>query len=94
MTCLVGPRPLHLNTKISIHQIKKRFNVKPGLTGLAQIQIHMKYHGLNNFKIDIWYVENHNLLLDLKDHNKNIIIIIKSIGKKEIKDKNKFDGTN
>ena len=92
---LVGPRPLHFEYKdIYTSDQKKRFNVKPGLTGLAQIQNSYEISWSEQFKIDIWYVENHNLLLDLKIIIKTLFIIIKSIGKKEIKDKNKFDGTN
>ena len=63
----IGPRPLlveYLNF-YNATQIK-RHNVKPGFSGWAQI------NGRNNttwdkrFKLDIWYVKNQSLIIDLK----------------------------
>ena len=92
---IVGPRPLHYEYKeiYSSEQIK-RFNVKPGLTGLAQIQNSYEMSWSEQFKIDVWYTNNHNIFLDLKIIIKTLLIIIKSIKKREIRDKEKFDGTN
>ncbi len=64
---LVGPRPLLLQyVPLYNARQKLRLNVKPGLTGWAQI------HGRNNltwhekFELDVWYVENQNFWLDLR----------------------------
>ena len=46
------------------------------------------------FKIDVWYVENHNFFLDIKIIIKTLFVIMKSTSKKEIKDKKKFNGSN
>jgi sugar transferase EpsL len=64
---LVGPRPLLMEylPRYSARQAR-RHEVRPGLTGWAQI------HGRNNdtweqrFENDLWYVENRNLALDIK----------------------------
>jgi len=64
---LVGPRPL-LMKYLSLYTSEqmRRHDVKPGITGWSQI------HGRNDiswdekFKYDLWYVNNHNLLLDMK----------------------------
>jgi len=64
---LVGPRPflmeyLPLYTKEQM----VRHNVKPGITGWAQINGRNALTWEEKFKMDVWYAENHNLLLDLK----------------------------
>lgn len=64
---LVGPRPLlpeylKYYTKFQ----NKRHNVKPGLTGYAQIKGRNKLKWSEKFKLDVYYVENQNLLFDLK----------------------------
>jgi lipopolysaccharide/colanic/teichoic acid biosynthesis glycosyltransferase len=64
---LVGPRPLlpQYLPRYTAFQ-RRRHEVRPGITGWAQI------HGRNNltweakFKYDVWYVENRNFWLDLK----------------------------
>ena len=68
--------------------------MRPGLTGLAQIQNSYEMSWSDQFKIDVWYADNHNIFLDLKIIIKTLFIIIKSIKKNEIRDKEKFDGTN
>ena len=64
---LVGPRPLLLRyLSYFSQQERKRFDVRPGITGWAQI------HGRNNLPwderlaLDVWYVDHYSLLLDLK----------------------------
>mgnify|MGYP003985808583 CR=1 FL=1 len=92
---IVGPRPLHYEYKdIYSTEQNRRFDVKPGLTGLAQIQNSYEMTWAEQFIIDVWYVDNHNLFLDLKIIIKTVFVIIKSTGKKEHKDKNKFNGSN
>ncbi len=63
---LVGPRPLlveYLNL-YSPEQFK-RHNVLPGITGWAQINGRNAISWEQKFKLDIWYVNNHNLKLDI-----------------------------
>ena len=63
----VGPRPLlveylHLYNKRQI----KRHDVIPGLTGWAQINGRNNISWQEKFELDIWYVENWSLSLDIK----------------------------
>ena len=64
---IVGPRPL-LAEYLDLYSDtqKKRHDVKPGITGLAQIKGRNKLKWKERFEIDVWYVENQNFLLDLK----------------------------
>lgn len=64
---LVGPRPLLMEyLERYTPEQARRHEVKPGITGWAQI------HGRNNlswderFKLDVWYVDNWSLWLDVK----------------------------
>jgi lipopolysaccharide/colanic/teichoic acid biosynthesis glycosyltransferase len=76
---LIGPRPLLVEylSHYSLEQ-KKRHNVKPGITGWAQI------HGRNNlpfserFIFDVWYVENISFKLDILIFFKTLIKIFRS----------------
>lgn len=64
---LVGPRPLlmeylgHYST-----EQRKRHDVKPGLTGWAQINGRNQLSWEEKFKLDVWYVNHCSLWLDLK----------------------------
>lgn len=64
---LVGPRPL-LMEYLSLYSEEqmKRHNVRPGITGWAQVNGRNAIAWEEKFKLDIWYVENHSLLLDIK----------------------------
>ena len=64
---IVGPRPL-LAEYLDLYSDtqKKRHDVKPGITSLAQIKGRNKLKWKERFEIDVWYVENQNFLLDLK----------------------------
>jgi lipopolysaccharide/colanic/teichoic acid biosynthesis glycosyltransferase len=64
---LVGPRPLlpEYLPLYNSHQ-KLRHNVKPGITGWAQIKGRNAISWNEKFELDIWYVKNQSLFLDLK----------------------------
>lgn len=64
---LVGPRPLLLEyVPLYSKEQAKRLIVKPGITGWAQINGRNSLSWEEKFKLDVWYVENWNLFLDLK----------------------------
>jgi lipopolysaccharide/colanic/teichoic acid biosynthesis glycosyltransferase len=93
---LVGPRPL-LMEYISLYSAiqQKRHNVKPGVTGWAQV------HGRNNqswverFELDNYYVEHLSFMLDLKIIFLTIFKVIKmeGIGEGNGTTKEKFTGS-
>jgi len=64
---LVGPRPLLVDyLPIYNERQKRRHEVKPGLTGWAQINGRNAITWEQKFEHDIWYVENRSFWLDLK----------------------------
>lgn len=64
---LVGPRPLlmHYLPLYSKEQLR-RHNVRPGITGWAQVNGRNAISWDEKFSLDIWYVENRTLWLDIK----------------------------
>lgn len=64
---LVGPRPL-LVDYLPLYSIEqaKRHNVRPGITGWAQINGRNAISWEDKFKLDVWYVNNRSLWLDFK----------------------------
>ena len=64
---LVGPRPLLVDylQYYNDEQIK-RHNVLPGLTGWAQVNGRNSITWKEKFKLDLWYVNNYSLKLDIK----------------------------
>jgi undecaprenyl phosphate N,N'-diacetylbacillosamine 1-phosphate transferase len=64
---LVGPRPL-LEKYIPLYSAKqfRRHEVKPGITGWAQINGRNSISWEQKFELDVWYVDNLSFLLDLK----------------------------
>ena len=71
---LVGPRPLLVKylDRYDDNQLR-RLEVKPGLTGLAQVNGRNSISWEKKFEYDVWYIDNRSLKLDLK-------IIFKTIG--------------
>ncbi|WP_304503123.1 sugar transferase [Agarivorans sp. Alg241-V36] len=63
----VGPRPLLMEyLPLYSSEQAKRHNVKPGITGWAQINGRNALSWQQKFELDVWYVENRSLLLDIK----------------------------
>lgn len=64
---LVGPRPLLMEylDRYTPEQIR-RHEVKPGLTGWAQIHGRNEIAWEEKFKLDVWYVEHRSFWLDVK----------------------------
>ena len=78
---LIGPRPL-LPEYLSLYseEQKKRHNVKPGITGWAQINGRNAISWEKKFEYDVWYVENISFFLDLKIFLKTFVKVFKSEG--------------
>ena len=64
---LVGPRPLLLEY-LPLYSTKqaRRHEVKPGITGWAQINGRNKITWSEKFNLDVWYVDNQSIWLDIK----------------------------
>ncbi|GEQ04221.1 sugar transferase [Staphylococcus gallinarum] len=63
---LVGPRPLLMEyLPLYNEEQKKRHQVKPGITGWAQINGRNAITWEQKFKLDVWYVENQSFKLDM-----------------------------
>ena len=78
----IGPRPI-VKSEIKKYgkNFKKAFSVKPGISGLWQVSGRNKLSYKKRIKLDIFYAENMNLLLDIKIFIKTIIIIVFPFGK-------------
>lgn len=64
---LVGPRPL-LMEYLPLYNLRqnKRHDVRPGITGWAQVNGRNSIGWAEKFELDVWYVENTSFILDLK----------------------------
>ena len=63
----VGPRPLLIEyLPLYNEKQKKRHDVKPGITGWAQVNGRNAISWEQKFDYDIWYVENQSFWLDMK----------------------------
>lgn len=92
---LVGPRPL-LEEYLELYDEEqiRRHDVKPGITGWAQINGRNNIEWEERFKLDLWYVEKNSFLLDCKII---FLTVYKVILRKDISYKNsatmkKFSG--
>ena len=64
---IVGPRPLLIEyLPLYSKEQSRRHNVRPGITGWAQVNGRNTITWDKKFSLDTWYVDNHSLVLDLK----------------------------
>jgi len=78
---LVGPRPL-LERYLPLYneQQMRRHDVKPGLTGWAQINGRNQQSWDQRFALDLWYVDHWSLWLDLKIIMKTVFKVLQRSG--------------
>ena len=92
---LIGPRPL-LPEYLPLYnqEQKKRHNVKPGITGWAQVNGRNAITWERKFELDVWYVENISFLLDVKILLLTIMKVFKSedINSENLATTEKFTG--
>jgi lipopolysaccharide/colanic/teichoic acid biosynthesis glycosyltransferase len=64
---LVGPRPLLMEyLPLYSEEQYRRHEVRPGITGWAQVNGRNGISWEEKFELDVWYVENQSFLLDMK----------------------------
>ncbi|EOG3621187.1 MULTISPECIES: sugar transferase [Pseudomonas] len=64
---LVGPRPLLMEYLPLYNQEQyRRHDVRPGVTGWAQINGRNALSWEDKFRLDVWYVDNRSIVLDFK----------------------------
>lgn len=78
---LVGPRPLLMEyLPLYSSEQAKRHDVKPGITGWAQVNGRNAITWEEKFKLDVWYVNNQSFLIDMKILFLTLIKVFKSEG--------------
>ncbi len=64
---LIGPRPLLVEyLPLYSEEQQRRHNVRPGITGWAQVNGRNAVDWKKKFEMDVWYVDHGSFLLDLK----------------------------
>lgn len=90
---LIGPRPL-LKRYLELYtpEQARRHEVRPGMTGWAQVNGRNNISWIEKFKLDVWYVDHCSLWLDIKI----VFMTIKNVfaGKDVSVVSGSFDGTN
>lgn len=78
---LVGPRPLLMQYlgRYTPEQAR-RHEVRPGITGLAQTEGRNALNWEDRFKLDVWYVDNRSLWLDIRIIFKTFMAVLKREG--------------
>lgn len=78
---IVGPRPLHMKYNERYNYVqKKRLDVRPGLTGYAQVHGRNAISWEEKFDKDVFYVDNLSFRLDVKIFFDTIISVLKKTG--------------
>jgi len=94
---LIGPRPL-LFKYIPLYsdRQRRRHEVRPGITGWAQVNGRNSISWAKKFELDVYYVENVSFTLDLKIFWLTLLKVIKQEGvnQSEARPMQPFDGTN
>jgi sugar transferase EpsL len=71
---IVGPRPLiHEYNELYTPEQRRRFEVRPGITGWAQVNGRNALTFTDRFALDVWYVDHQTLGLDFRIMWKTIV---------------------
>ena len=78
---IVGPRPM-LKEFVELYSPEqaRRLEVKPGMTGLAQVRGRNELDYEERFKCDVWYVDHHNTLVDFRIMLQTVGVMLKREG--------------
>ena len=78
---IVGPRPM-LKEFVELYSPEqaRRLEVKPGMTGLAQVRGRNELDYEERFKCDVWYVDHHNTLVDFRIMFQTVGVMLKREG--------------
>lgn len=78
---LIGPRPLLIQyLPLYSEEQSRRHNVRPGITGWAQVNGRNTVPWPQRFALDVWYVDNMSFLLDLKILWQTVLKVVKRDG--------------
>ncbi len=78
---LIGPRPLLIRYLPRYNDVQKqRHNIKPGITGWAQVNGRNAISWEQKFEYDVWYVNNLSFALDIKILFLTIFKVLKKDG--------------
>ncbi|MDA1529869.1 sugar transferase [Bacillus cereus group sp. TH260-2LC] len=78
---LVGPRPLLMDyLPLYTAEQARRHEVRPGITGWAQVNGRNAISWEEKFKLDVWYVDNQSFWLDIKILFLTVVKVFKSEG--------------
>jgi sugar transferase EpsL len=94
---LVGPRPLLVEYLPRYSPVQaRRHEVRPGLTGLAQVKGRNDLSWKEKFNLDVWYVDNHDSKLDwaIILWTFKMVITRRGVSPKDSATVECFDGTN
>ena len=76
---VIGPRPLLVSYLERYNDSqRKRHQIRPGITGWAQVNGRNAITWEQKFQLDTWYVENYSLLVDIKIFFKTVEKVFKS----------------
>lgn len=94
---IIGPRPLLPQyLELYTERQKRRHEVRPGITGWAQVNGRNAISWTQKFEYDIWYVENISFALDVKILFKTIkkVLISEGINTQNMATTEPFNGSN
>jgi lipopolysaccharide/colanic/teichoic acid biosynthesis glycosyltransferase len=94
---LIGPRPLLVDYLPLYNSTqKRRHDLRPGITGWAQVNGRNSICWTEKFEYDVWYVDHVTFLLDMKIFLSTIrkVILSDGIGAQGVKTMPRFNGNN
>lgn len=94
---LIGPRPLRVHyLPLYSKEQARRHEVRPGITGWAQVNGRNSISWTEKFELDVWYVDHCSFLLDIKIIFLTLkkVICREDINNETVATMYPFDGTN